>query len=101
MQPSSAREAAIIFSIWGLAPSIFSGGTRTVPAMIRVISSLLQPGLGEGLPRLEVVNLGRLLQGLADGVEALQQLLLAAGVDVETEPLAGRRDDGLARQVDG
>ena len=37
MQPSSAREAAIIFSMCGLSRSRLSTGARTVPAMIKVI----------------------------------------------------------------
>jgi len=41
------------------------------------------------------------LQRLADGVQAFEQLFLAAGIDVETEDLARRRDDGLRLQIDG
>src|SRR5690348_17312761 len=66
----------------------------------RDASGLFQPRLGQRPLALVDVDGGGGLQGLADGVQALQHLLLTVGIDVEGEGPARGRGDGLVRQVD-
>src|SRR5690348_10114840 len=99
MQPSSARLAATISAMGARRASRFSTGQRMVP--ISTIMALGDPGLDEAPALLEVRDLPVVLQRLADRVEALEQLLLAKGIDLEAADGAGRGGHGLGIEVDG
>src|SRR5689334_7878135 len=60
----------------------------------------VQPGLGFLLARLEVVDLRLLLHGKTDVVEAVQQAMLAEGVDVEMDGAAVGTLDLLLLEID-
>ena len=60
-----------------------------------------QGWLGPPRARLVGVDRGRVLQGLADVVQPVQQQVLAERVDVEVDLLAVRAHHHLAFEVDG
>src|SRR5216683_784069 len=60
-----------------------------------------EPGLAQPVLRLEGGDRRRLLQGEPDIVEAVQQAVLAEGVDVEFDDAAIGPGDRLAGEIDG
>src|SRR5216684_7221952 len=60
-----------------------------------------EPGLAQPVLRLEGGDRRRLLQGEPDIVEAVQQAVLAEGVDVEFDDAAVGPGDRLAGEIDG
>src|SRR5690606_38375712 len=61
----------------------------------------VEPGLACLLRALEAVDLGVLLQGQANVVEAVEQAVLLPGIDLEVQRTAVRSLDRLGLQVDG
>src|SRR4051794_2028333 len=85
----------------GPMPSPGSTSRRLLEAMAVLPSGAVKPGLRGFLLRLEAVDRGHVLQGLADIIEPVQQQVAAQRVDLEGDFLTGGPHHHLTLEIDG